>query len=97
MRDEEIEGKEMAEDEEENLEEEEGKSGIDKEQKGEETQERKKTEKERGRPKGKSKEKGIRDYLARDRSLSYKRAQPDTPVMNKGPSPRKAMNEKRKE
>ena len=97
LRDEEIEGKEMAEDEEENLDEEEGKPGTDKEQKGEETQERKKTEKERGRPKGKSKEKDIRDYLARDRSLSYKRAQPDTPVMNKGPSPRKARNEKRKE
>ena len=97
LRDEEIEGEEMAEDEEEDLDEEEGKPGIDKEQKGEETQERKKTEKERGRPKGKSKEKDIRDYLARERSLSYKRAQPDTPVMNKGPSPRKARNEKRKE
>ena len=87
----------MAEDEEENLDEEKGKPGIDKEQKGEETHGRKKTEKERGKPKGKSKEKDIRDYLARDRSQSYKRAQPDTPVMNKGPSPRKARNEKRKE
>ena len=37
LRDGEIEGKEMAEDEEENLDEEEGKPGIDKEQKGEET------------------------------------------------------------
>ena len=87
----------MAEDEEENLDEKEGKPGIDKEQKGEETHEGKKTERERGRPKGKRKEKDIRDYLARDRSLSYKRAQPDTPVMNKGPSPRKARNEKRKD
>ena len=107
MRDEEIEGKElgrgntgqkeMTEDEEENLDEEERKPVINKEQKREETHEGKKTKKERGRPKGKSKEKDIRDYLARDRSLSYKRAQPDTPVMNKGSSPRKARNDKRKE
>ena len=85
----------MVEDEEDNLDEEEGKPVIDKEQKGEETHEGKKTEKERWRPKGKCKEKDIRNYL--DRSLSYKRAQLDTPVMNKGPSPRKAKNEKRKE
>ena len=89
--------KEMAEDEEENLDKEEGKPVIDKEQKGEETQEEKKTEKERGRSRGKSKEKDVRDYLARDRSLSYKRAQPDTPVMNKGPSPLIERSEKRKE
>ena len=106
LRDEEIEGKElrrgntgqkeMAVDEEENLDEEEGKPGIGKEQKGGRNPRGKETEKERGRPKGKSKEKDIRDYLARDRSQSYKRAEPDTPVMNKGPSPRKARNEKRK-
>ena len=89
--------KEMAEVEEKHLDEEEGKPGIDEEQKGEETHGGKKTEKERGRPKGKSKEKDIRDYLARDRSLTYKIAKPDTPVINKGPSPRKAGNEKRKE
>ena len=41
LRDEEIEGKEMAEDEKENLDEEEGKPGIDKEQQREETQQRK--------------------------------------------------------
>ena len=75
LRDEEIEGKElgrgntgqkeMVEDEEDNVDEEEGKPVIDKEQKGEETHEGKKTEKERWRPKRQKQRKGYKGLFSK--------------------------------
>ena len=62
-----------------------------------ETHDGENTEKERGRSKGKNKEKDRMDYLAEARTLNFKRAQLDSPVMNNGPSPRKARNEKNRE
>ena len=53
------------------------------------------SEEERGRKNERNKETDIRNYLQRARSLSCKRAHPDTPSSGKKPTSRKPRGEKK--